>query len=1299
VRRSERNPGKLYICAGLAARLAVALAASALLGGCNAGLGALLAVLLTDDDGGHHKAKSGELASLEFVALENGRLHPAQSVIVLNLRSSKEKATSVDFAYSTDSGATYQPASVQAPLGSTMKTPGTVQKLATSTQGVEHRIPWNALFDVGGTDDLHNVRLRFTGGIDQPQEVDVLVGNDAPSIQDLTLAQAEEAPVEMQVVVTDSSGDPVDLQVDFATEEDDLGNRLFHAAQIVTGNLALASSAAGTAHPVAWNAVAEVGAFDRVAALRLTPLDRIGGEVGKIGTPVVRVFSLDNNAAPTADVLDEDILTDPDQRGQIAVHFVVRDLDGDPVDAVVQWARGDDPFEPLGAEFDTNAAAREAALADPENRRLLHVASFVRAPIEGPVEAAPPGTTLGTNEVLATWIKSAAELRGLAGNCARGGCVLIGRNVRIQPPTGAEVERVVCGYSPETGVLTLDTELDPSPPAGSRMSIDLGGDEGSLRLASTIAGTERLLVWDSAGEIPGGGSVRFRVTPFDRVAAADAGCTARPGSEAPGISAGARGAASDAAGAKRVRGPFRDEAPWSVPLAPIDDPVAITSLDVDADGLLDVACAARGSNTVVLLRQSEPGVFDPVRLSDARLRSISGLVVDDLEGDGDLDIAVSDDDGGKVLLIYEAAPDDYFSQRSVLTAQGALRRPTAISAADLDGDGDRDLAVSLAGGAGANGVRIFLRGGGPSACTTSEAGYTSCYLDDPNGDEPNALAAGKITDAVSDMVTAGSGFFALYSLRFTGGQMNATFLRIPAPGTDLRSVAIADLDKSGSADLIAPDRANHSLRVATQTNGSFNLLAPIVSTNLRGPLGVTGGDLDSSGTEDIVVSDPGDPAGRSRGNVCVFLGSASGEYSADALLPPERAGASPSSPVAAAIGDFDGDGRPDIAAADAGSKSVVIFRQGGVGSFGEARVLADGQIEPSPSSLAAGDVNGDQRMDFVAPSREADALMLYEQVGGGAFAALSLRLPATVQATRRGPVAAAVGDVDGDGRGDIVCADVDANDLLVLVQDARGDFTTTELSADGFLGPHSVALADVDGDGRLDVAAAARFSDEARWFRQDDTGAFAEAGAFRAGEGAGPKLLGPVFVALADIDGDGQTDVVTANHRSSNLTVFVQDTERGKFRAPLEVALGVGLRPVGVEIGDYDASGTPDIAAVHLGSSAVSVFLQASDGTLSGQTLPAVSGLQPTSIAAADLDSTGKPSLAVAYSSHLGSFIQTYAQDASARFLPEPTRRLSSPDVVAPVAVQAVDVDGDGEADLTTANRQSRNVTTFFCGR
>lgn len=1289
--------------------LAVLLLGSIVVSGCNAGVAGLLFGLLSDkDDGGRKKREVNSeppAVGVEFLGLENARTRPASAVIRLRLQSPAADPLDLLVEVSIDGGP-LRPVTLVAPLpGAQGSTPGTLQGILVAEEGSLVAIGWNALADFQ-SDALQRAKLHVTAfrrdALPRSVSADVLVGNDAPRITNVLSHQEEGEDVSLDLVISDSSSDPVDLALEFATEPPPGAGREFRPATISGETRALTTAPDGGPHALSWQATLDAGPFDRPLVIRLTPLDRIDGEAGKVGDPVEHSLILDGNRSAEVEILKEEFLTDPDQRRGLTLRFRVRDMEMNPVDALIQWTAGDAPFPPLDPALDSDPDARRALLANEGSRRQLQLASALPDWIEGTVERPLLGGSLAPAEILATWIKAECELRGIAGDRR-----LAGRQVEVLSPGGG-VPRLgrVCGYSPESGLLELDAALDPPAVEGSILRIDLGGPEGPLLLSSSEAGVAHSLAWDGGTELPGGGAVRFRITPFDVVAGARAGCGSVPGPSEPGIGTGARGRAEEIGGAKRIRGPFAAEPASIVPLFPVDSPFALVAADVDQDGRMDLVCAARFSSSIIVLLQTAPGVFDQLRIADSRFSAPSGLVAQDLDGDGDIDIAAPDEEGGRILIVLQKPGLDFFTERVILSANGTLMRPRGIAASDFDGDGDIDLAVTEAGGE-ERGVKLFFRGTAPggAACGAPENGYVACFLKDPDRGEPHAIAAASITsEGAPDLVTGGQGFFGVYSLSVAGGALSFNYTRIETPGSDLRSVAVADLDRNGRADLVAADAAGHAVRIASQTDAMiFQVLAPVVAASLGGPLALAEADLDHDGTIDLVLADPGDPASGLGGSVWVFLGGRAGTYSFDRLERSSSRSHEPPSPSALVVADIDGDGSLDIASADEGPREIAIYRQRSRGTFREPAVLlAPTQRLPPSSSLAAADLNGDGRTDLIVPSSATDELALLEQQGGGSFAAFSLALPPPDEgsgASRRGPNAAAAGDLNGDGRCDIVTANVVSNDLSVLLGDGDGGYSATSVQAEGFRGPHSIALADLDGDGRLDVVAAARFSGEARWFRQGEDGKFLEAQVFRPQEGSGIVMAGPISIAVQDIDRDGRADVITANQQSGNLTVFLQTEARGTFASPLELKLEAGLRPVAVAAADLEGDGDMDIVTATLGTSAAGIFSMADGGTTVLSTLPGAPDVQPTALALRDLDGDGRRDLAIAFSGNGGSFLRVSFQGTGGAFGEASSRRLEFSALVAPIGLAAIDLDGDGEADLAAAGRLSRTVEVFYGGR
>jgi len=456
-------------------------------------------------------------------------------------------------------------------------------------------------------------------------------------------------------------------------------------------------------------------------------------------------------------------------------------------------------------------------------------------------------------------------------------------------------------------------------------------------------------------------------------------------------------------------------------------------------------------------------------------------------------------------------------------------------------------------------------------------------------------------------------------------------------------------------------------------------------------MGIATGDFDGDQNVDFAVADPGEPTSLYGGNVTVFLASSAGRYFADKLERVPEEGRVASSPRVLAVDDLDGDGRLEIISGDDGSHDLAIYRPTEPGAFdGPASVFAESQSLAAPFALTAADLDGNGLIDLLTPNFGNHDITAFFQTGSADFAALSIPLEGSP-----GPVAVACGDVDGDGRADLVAAELESDDVAVLLQDSSGGFSSrvSKIRDDALLGPYAVALSDLSGDGRLDIVAAGRFSSNAVWFEQGTDGSFGRGGTFQGG--AGSETRGPVAVAAADLDLDGTTDVMLANQVSENVVAFFRGASSTVLRLP-----GVaGERPTALQVADVDLDGRPDVVVSNLGATAVAIFRQTGPRSFERSALAAESGYEATGVAVQDLNGDGKPDLVASFANDGDSFLRLYFQKTAGGFDASASRRLESPDLAVPVAVLAIDLDGDGEADVVTANRMSRNVTAFFGGR
>jgi predicted NUDIX family NTP pyrophosphohydrolase len=327
-----------------------------------------------------------------------------------------------------------------------------------------------------------------------------------------------------------------------------------------------------------------------------------------------------------------------------------------------------------------------------------------------------------------------------------------------------------------------------------------------------------------------------------------------------------------------------------------------------------------------------------------------------------------------------------------------------------------------------------------------------------------------------------------------------------------------------------------------------------------------------------------------------------------------------------AIGDLNGDGKPDLATANSHQyfPSVSVLLNRGNGRF-RARVdyEAGGGRYGTPYSVAIGDLNGDGKPDLATANLEdAKTVSVFLNKGNGTFRAKR-------DYGTGGAWSIAIGDLNGDGKPDLAIL-TGANTVSVFLNRGDGSFPAKVDYGTG-RGPDSVAIGDLNGDGRPDLATANHVVSTASVLLNRGDGSFQAKVDYGTGRG-------PDSIAIGDLNGDGKPDLASANCglpsgngpcRESPHTVSVLlNSGDGSFQAKIDY--GTGRMPSSVAIGDLNGDGKPDLATANaLYAGTVSVLLNSGDGSFLAKH-DYEAGVGPTSVAIGDLSGDGKPELAVA---------------------------------------------------------------------
>jgi hypothetical protein len=370
-----------------------------------------------------------------------------------------------------------------------------------------------------------------------------------------------------------------------------------------------------------------------------------------------------------------------------------------------------------------------------------------------------------------------------------------------------------------------------------------------------------------------------------------------------------------------------------------------------------IATFASQAGLFSLVLVAVAGAADPAFAPSSTLsagRNPASFKAADVNGDGHLDFAVANHDSDDVTVLLGNGAGGFNAASGSPAAVGD--GPVATATADLNGDGKADLAVA---NGSSNDATVLLGdgAGGYGAAPGSPVGLGGNPADvaaaDLNGDGnvDLALSVWQNNWRVAILLGDGAGRFA------------------PAPGSPIAvgvrygavSIALADVNGDGKRDLIAaPDESRViSIRFG-DGSGQFGTARTAAAGN--GPSAFAVADLNRDGRLDLAVGSHFSNAGLHQPGFTLLLGDGAGGFRRAAGSPM----AVPGIPSSVAVADLNADGRLDVAVANSDVDSVTVLLGNGAGRF---RPATDSPFPvPSPTELAAADLNGDGKLDFAVAS-------------------------------------------------------------------------------------------------------------------------------------------------------------------------------------------------------------------------------------------------------------------------------------------------------------------------------------------
>ncbi len=367
------------------------------------------------------------------------------------------------------------------------------------------------------------------------------------------------------------------------------------------------------------------------------------------------------------------------------------------------------------------------------------------------------------------------------------------------------------------------------------------------------------------------------------------------------------------------------------------------------------------------------------------------------------------------------------------------------------------------------------------------------------------------------------------------------------------------------------------------TTASFKRTDFIFGGGSKNAQGVACADFNGDGKPEVIVSATNAQA------VYIFKNlSSPGSIDSSSLGTPISL-ATPGNTNDISTGDLDGDGKADLAVTTLSTSTFSVFRNTSSGStlsFSTAMNISS----ISPDGIAIADFDGDGKMDIVTCAQNAMKIAVYLNQSTTGNISFANRIEYSV-GTKANSVT--VGDLDGDGKKEIITSNSVSNTLSVFKnQSSSGTlaFTLLSLNLPAPAEPEHPRVADIDGDGKADLVFSSFYGTQLCIYKNATTGSTISFSSSRMDFDLDTITNYAQGSAIADYNNDGKTDIGIANHAGYRIAVFRNLSSPGTITLDTRVDFAASTKPNRMAAADIDGDGKPDMISSNYSSSSISVF-------------------------------------------------------------------------------------------------------------